>query len=213
METNKNRQDILPNINKVVTFAKGHLAEVFKNIELNTQIPLAFRSTTGEVVVKTDYFNGPCSIIRGTDLGKKNCRNTYRNIEQQTLVSKSVEMTVCYAGFVIISSPALIRDEIVGTILASQILPLSFLNEVSREFFYSNLLLSLGINNTMYSQFFSTFNKVKYINLSLDQEKFTKFFQVLGTNFESLALSSKSWILIKNELLTKYPELAHILKI
>ena len=67
-------------VNAKVIFSSGRVAELLRKLEKYLNISLSLRSSTGEVVCKTNYFNGPCNYIRGTAIGNKRCRKVYANI-------------------------------------------------------------------------------------------------------------------------------------
>ena len=63
--TNNNKK-IAPDItvNAKVNFHSGRVAELLRKLEKFLGVPLSLRSTSGEVVCKTDYFYGPCYTCR-----------------------------------------------------------------------------------------------------------------------------------------------------
>ena len=146
------------NVNATVSFAHGHIPEVLKKLERFLGVALSLRSTSGEVVCKTDYFYGPCSIIRGTERGRIRCRKTYKNIEDRLLRRKTPFVNVCYAGFLIFAVPLEVRGEMVGTLLGSQILPIDKDRNFDVESLFGHTAAALQLTNT--EDFYRSFARV-----------------------------------------------------
>ena len=100
-------QEELPEntVNSKVKFSIGRVAELLRKMEKLMGIPLSLRSTSGEVVCKTDYFYGPCSFIRGTEKGCVRCRKVYKRIENRVIKRKVPYVCLCYCGFLIFAVP------------------------------------------------------------------------------------------------------------
>ncbi|RCK81746.1 MAG: hypothetical protein OZSIB_0880 [Candidatus Ozemobacter sibiricus] len=180
-----------PNVNTMVTFAHGQVPDLLKKIEALTGIALSLRSTSGDVVVKTDYFFGPCSVIRGTERGRLRCRRTYKNIEERLLRRKVPFVNVCYAGFLVFAAPIEFRGEMVGTLLGSQILPQNLQTRFEREVFFDHIINAVGIKDR--EAFYQTFDKVRYLNPDFERVSFMSFLETLGENFSRMAFAGKSW--------------------
>ncbi len=182
---------INPNVNQTVTFQHGQVAELLRRLERFLGIPLSLRSNTGEVVVKTDYFFGPCSIIRGTEVGRLRCQKTYRNIEDHLLYRKVPYVNLCYAGFLIFAVPLEFQGEMIGTLFGAQILPirLSRKQEILEQF--SDPAKAVGIQDM--EEFCRSFDRVRNLEPDFQRISFLEFLQKIGENFISMALSGKSW--------------------
>lgn len=180
-----------PNVNTTVTFSHGQVPDLLKKLEALTGIALSLRSSTGDVVVKTDYFFGPCSVIRGTERGRLRCRRTYKNIEDRLLRRKVPFVNVCYAGFLVFAAPIELRGEMVGTLLGSQILPQGLHTRFEREVFFDHIISAVGIKDR--DAFYQTFDKVKYLNPDFERVSFMSFLETLGGNFSRLAFAGKTW--------------------
>ncbi|MEW6712022.1 MAG: PocR ligand-binding domain-containing protein [Candidatus Riflebacteria bacterium] len=194
----------LPNINSKVSFASGHIPEILKKLEKFLGVALSLRSTTGEVVCKTDYFNGPCSIIRGTERGRARCRKTYKNIEDRLLRRKKPFVNVCYAGFLVFAVPLEFRGEMVGTLLGSQILPLERDRNFSLEALFGHTAAAVGITRT--EEFYKTFEKVRTLRPDLQRITFLQYLEEIGQNFISMAFADKNWDIFLKEMQTETPQ-------
>ncbi|MDN5279268.1 MAG: hypothetical protein PWR01_3233 [Clostridiales bacterium] len=194
----------LPNVNTKVSFASGHIPELLKNLENFLGVALSLRSTTGEVVCKTDYFNGPCSIIRGTERGQARCRKTYKNIEDRLLRRKKPFVNVCYAGFLIFAVPLEFRGEMVGTLLGSQILPFERDKNLSLEALFGHTAAAVGLTNT--EEFYKTFDRVRTLKPDLQRITFLQYLEEIGEHFISMAFADKSWEIFLKEMKSTTPQ-------
>ena len=179
------------NVNSTVTFQHGQVPHLLQKFEQLSGIALSLRSSTGEVVVKTDYFHGPCSIIRGTERGRQRCRRTYKNIEDRLLRRKVPFVNVCYAGFLVFAAPIGFRGEMVGTLLGSQILPQQLSSRFETEVFFDHILAAVGIKDP--ENFYRSFQKVRYLRPDFQRETFMEFLEKLADNFARMAFSGKTW--------------------
>jgi len=179
------------NINLTVKFAEGQLPEILRRLEQFLKIPLSFRSSTGETVIKTDYFFGPCSIIRGTEIGRLRCRKTYSSIENKLFRRKVPFVTFCYAGFLIFSVPLNLRGEMIGTMFGSQILPIKLPTRSDRENHFSGILSGLKIHDR--EGFFESLERVRHLEADFERVSFLQFLENLGENFIKMAFSGKTW--------------------
>ncbi|MBU1107484.1 MAG: PocR ligand-binding domain-containing protein [Candidatus Riflebacteria bacterium] len=192
------------NVNATVSFASGHVPEVLKKLEHFLGVALSLRSTSGEVVCKTDYFFGPCSIIRGTDRGRARCRKTYKNIEDRLLRRKVPFVNVCYAGFLIFAVPLEFRGEMVGTLLGSQILPIEKDRNFDLEALFGHTTAALDMRNT--DEFYKSFGKVRTLKPDLQRITFLQYLEDIGNHFISMAFADKSWDLFLKEIKTETPQ-------
>ncbi|MBF0406792.1 MAG: PocR ligand-binding domain-containing protein [Candidatus Riflebacteria bacterium] len=188
----------VPNVNLEVSFAKGHIPELLRKLEIFTGIPLSLRSNSGEVVCKTDYFSGPCSLIRGTDVGRERCRKTYHNIEEKLFRRKVPYINVCYAGFLIFAVPLELRGEMIGTLLGSQILPQTYSGKSEISGAFGNLLESIGIKDNNY--FYESIMKVKILEPDFQRISFMQLLNKIGENFVEMAFSEKTWPVFYKEI-------------
>lgn len=194
----------LPNINSKVSFSSGHIPELLKKMEGFLGVALSLRSTTGEVVCKTDYFNGPCSMIRGTERGCSRCRKTYKNIEDRLLRRKKPFVNVCYAGFLIFAVPLEFRGEMVGTLLGSQILPIERDPYFSLESLFGHTAMAVGLTNT--EEFYKTFERVKTLRPDLQRINFLQYLEEIGEHFISMAFAEKTWDIFLKEMKSITPQ-------
>lgn len=194
----------LPNVNTRVSFSSGHIPELLKKLEQFLGVALSLRSTTGEVVCKTDYFNGPCSIIRGTERGRIRCRKTYKNIEDRLLRRKKPFVNVCYAGFLIFAVPLEFRGEMVGTLLGSQILPLERDQSFSLEALFGHTAAAVGLTRT--EEFYRTFDRVRTLRPDLQRITFLQYLEEIGENFISMAFADKTWEMFLKEMQVSTPQ-------
>ena len=173
------------NINSTVIFSEGQVAEQLRRLERFLGIPLSLRSTTGDVVVKTDYFFGPCSIIRGTEVGRVRCRKTYKNIEDHLLFNRKVPfVNVCYAGFLIFSVPLEFQGEMIGTMFGAQILPVKVRNEADLKEHFGSTMSMVGIRDS--ASFLTSFANAKHLEPDLQRNAFLDFLK----KFVALHLNS-----------------------
>lgn len=193
---------INPNVNATVTFAHGQVPDLLKKVEQLTGIALSLRSSCGDAVVKTDYFFGPCSIIRGTERGRQRCRRTYKNIEDRLLRRKVPFVNVCYAGFLVFAAPIEFRGEMVGTLLGSQILPQNITTRFEREVFFDHIISAVGIKDR--DSFYQSFDKVRFLNPDFERVSFMQFLETLGDNFARMAFSGKTWPEFFREMQREY---------
>ena len=187
-----------PNVNETVTFARGLVPDTLRRLEEFVGIPMSLRSISGEVVCKTDYFGGPCSIIRGTDQGRMRCRKTYASIETKLLRRKVPFVNICYAGFLIFAVPLELRGEMIGTMLGAQILPerMAEAGELDRAF--GGLARSLGIQDNQ--AFYESFKRVRRMQPDFHRVSFLEFLGKLGANFSEMAFSDKPWPVFYREM-------------
>jgi ligand-binding sensor protein len=198
----------LPNINKKITFSSGHIPELLKKLERFLGVALSLRSITGEVVCKTDYFNGPCSIIRGTERGRIRCRKTYKNIEDRLLRRKKPFVNVCYAGFLIFAVPLEIRGEMIGTLLGSQILPFEKSEHITLEALFGHTAIAVGLKDT--EEFYKTFSRVRALRPDLQRITFLQYLEEIGKHFVSMAFADKSWEVFLKEVQTETPNFGRL---
>ncbi|MGM0598510.1 MAG: PocR ligand-binding domain-containing protein [Candidatus Rifleibacteriota bacterium] len=198
----------LPNINKKITFSSGHIPELLKKLEEFLGVALSLRSITGEVVCKTDYFNGPCSIIRGTERGRIRCRKTYKNIEDRLLRRKKPFVNVCYAGFLIFAVPLEIRGEMIGTLLGSQILPFEKSEHISLEALFGHTAVAVGLKDT--EEFYKTFSRVRALRPDLQRITFLQYLEEIGEHFVSMAFADKSWEVFLKEVKSETPNFGRL---
>ncbi len=181
----------IPNVNKQVLFNSGHVPELLRKLENYLGVALSLRSNTGEVVCKTNYFQGPCSIIRGTERGRERCRKTYKTIEDRLFRRKKPFVNVCYAGFLIFAVPLELRGEMVGTLLGSQILPVKQEKNFDLESFFGHTAAALKLTNK--ADFYKSFDRVKTLSPDLERITFMQYLEEIGKNFVTLALAECSW--------------------
>ncbi len=184
-------QSRLPNVNQTVTFAQGQVPDIIKKLEQFFNVALSLRSNSGEVVVKTDYFYGPCCILRGTERGRVRCRKTYKNIEDRLLRRKVPFVNICYAGFLVFAVPLDFRGEMVGTLLGSQILPMRVNSKFELEAFFGHTLAALGIQDE--DAFYRSFSRVKTMQPDFQRLSFMQFLQQIGDHFTNMAYTGKTW--------------------
>ncbi len=196
------------NVNSSVYFASGHIPELLKKLSSFLGVALSLRSTSGEVVCKTDYFYGPCSIIRGTDRGRARCRKTYKNIEDRLLRRKKPFVNVCYAGFLIFAVPLEFRGEMVGTLLGSQILPVEPNKDIDLEALFGHTAAALNLKNT--DEFYRSFSRVKSLKPDLQRLTFMQYLEEIGQHFISMAFAEKSWELFLKEIRSATPQFGHL---
>jgi ligand-binding sensor protein len=200
-------QEELPEntVNSKVKFSIGRVAELLRKMEKLLGIPLSLRSTSGEVVCKTDYFYGPCSFIRGTDSGCERCRKVYKRIENRVIKRKVSYVCLCYCGFLIFAVPLEFRGEMVGTLIGSQILPVSEGNTVSE--FRKNFVQKakeLGLEAT--EEFNNSFSKVKTLDSEKQRPKFLSYLEEIAQYFVEMAIADKPWNVLLKEIKKKAPE-------
>lgn len=187
-----------PNVNKSVTFARGLVPDTLRRLEEFAGIPMSLRSISGEVVCKTDYFGGPCSIIRGTEIGRLRCRKTYASIEEKLLRRKVPFVNICYAGFLIFAVPLELRGEMIGTLLGAQILPQKLLAHDELDGAFGGLAKGLGITDKQ--AFFESFKRVRFLQPDFQRISFLEFLRKLGENFTEMAFSDKPWPVFFREI-------------
>ena len=180
-----------PNINKTVQFTHGQVPDLLRKMEQFLGVALSLRSITGEVVVKTDYFYGPCSIIRGTERGRSRCRKTYRNIEDRLLRRKVPFVNICYAGFLIFAVPLEFRGEMVGTLLGTQIPPMRMNDRSDLDTFFGHTLAALDIRDQ--EGFYHSFSRVKAMDHDFQRISFMQFLEMIGHNFTQMAFAGETW--------------------
>lgn len=191
-------------VNSKVNFSSGKIAQILRKLEKFLGIPLSLRSTTGEVVCKTDYFYGPCSYIRGTDSGCVRCRKAYATIEKKILQRKVSYVCLCYCGFLIFAVPLEFRGEMVGILIGSQII--SGDNSNNKEFQENFKFKSkeLGLENN--SDFFKSFDKIKFLKEDKQRIKFLSYLEEISKHFVEMAVSGKTWKNFIKEIKSKKPE-------
>lgn len=192
-------------VNSKVNFHSGKVAELLRKLEDFLGIPLSLRSSSGEVVCKTDYFYGPCSYIRGTELGCRRCRKVYANIEKKLLMRKVPYACICYCGFLLFAVPLEFRGEMVGILFGSQVLPISGKESILdfREKFKRNSK-ELGLNNN--TEFFKSFDKIKTLDDNKQRLKFLSYLEEIGHHFVEMAVSDKTWNSFLREIKKSRPE-------
>ena len=200
-------QEELPEntVNSKVKFSIGRVAELLRKMEKLMGIPLSLRSTSGEVVCKTDYFYGPCSFIRGTENGCTRCRKVYKRIENRVLKRKVPYVCLCYCGFLIFAVPLEFRGEMVGTLIGSQILPVSDKQDVSElKKKYIQIAKELGLEDT--EEFSKSFDKVKTLDSDKQRPKFLSYIEEIAQHFVEMAIADKPWNVLLKEIKKKAPE-------
>ena len=197
-----------PTINESVDFSTGQVAGILRRIEGFLGIPLSFRSSTGDTVVKTDYFYGPCSIIRGTCTGRTRCRKVYAQIEEKLLRRKVATVSFCYAGFLVFAVPLNFRGEMIGTLLGSQILPLDYLRAGEIETQFGPIARSLGVRDLPF--FAQSFQRVRHLDPDFERVSFLLFLEKLGEHFIDMAFSHKIWARFYREMVADFPLLEKV---
>ena len=200
-------QEELPEntVNSKVKFSIGRVAELLRKMEKLLGIPLSLRSTSGEVVCKTDYFYGPCSFIRGTKIGCDRCRKVYKRIENRVIRRKVPYVCLCYCGFLIFAVPLEFRGEMVGTLMGSQILPVSDKNTVAdfRKRFKEKAK-ELGLEET--EDLKKSLEKVKTLDSDSQRPKFLFYLEEIAQHFVEMAVADKPWNVLLKEIKSKAPE-------
>ena len=191
------------NVNQTVNFSTGQVPGILNRLEQFLGIPLSLRSITGETVVKTDYFYGPCSIVRGTESGRLRCRRTYHSIEDKLLRRKVPFVSFCYAGFLIFSVPLNFRGEMIGTLLGSQILPQVMPHRIDLEPHFGGTCQAVQIKNS--EAFYASFNKVRYLDPDFPRVSFLEFLEKIGEHFTEMAFSEKSWARFHHDIHQQFP--------
>ncbi len=197
-----------PNVNQTVSFSSGHIPELLKKLQDFMGVALSLRSTSGDVVCKTDYFYGPCSIIRGTDKGRLRCRKTYKNIEDRLLRRKTPFVNVCYAGFLIFAVPLEFRGEMVGTLLGSQIMPMEAMNQTDLEALFGHTAAAIGLRDQ--KEFYRSFSRVKSLRPDLQRLTFMQYLEEIGQHFISMAFADKTWDLFLKEIRSETPQFGRV---
>ena len=205
-EKNKNINKIDENtVNSKVIFSSGRVADLLRKLEKYLNISLSLRSSSGEVVCKTDYFNGPCNYIRGTDIGCKRCRKVYSAIERKIIRRKVPYVCQCYCGFLIFAVPLEFRGEMVGILIGSQIIPVSSKTNVEdfQKSFNSNFSnLKLNTNEN----FKKSFKNIKTLDDENQRLKFLSYIEEIGRNFVEMAAAEKTWVSFLKDIKKKEPE-------
>jgi ligand-binding sensor protein len=192
-------------VNSKVNFSSGKVAQILRKLEKFLGIPLSLRSTTGEVVCKTDYFYGPCSYIRGTEIGCKRCRKVYANIERKILRRKVSYVCLCYCGFLIFAVPLEFRGEMVGILIGSQILSeADNAYDLVLQTKFANKAKELGLNDN--KDFFNSFDKIKFLKEDSQKMKFLSYIEEIGKHFVEMAVSGETWKTFLREIKSKKPE-------
>ncbi len=206
LNNNNNKIEIekLPEntVNSKVNFSTGRVANILRKLEKFLGIPLSLRSTTGEVVCKTDYFYGPCSFIRGSELGCKRCRKVYKTIENKVLKRKVPYVCVCYCGFLIYAVPLELRSEMVGILIASQIIPITS-KEDSDKFKNKLLGQSKSFDLSENKDYIESFDKIKTLDQDTQRIKFLSYMEEIAHHFVEMALSEKPWNIFLKEIKMK----------
>lgn len=201
MDTNQKQT----NVNSKVVFSQGQVGALLRKLEDFLDIPLSFRSTTGEVVCKTDYFYGPCSFIRGTEEGCQKCRKVYKNIESKILRRKVPFVCLCYCGFLIFAVPVEFRGEMLGILFGSQIIPTSGGGSISAfRIQFDSSAKELGIEMT--DDFCDSFDKIKTLDTNKQRLKFLSYMEEIGRHFAEMAIADKPWSQFLKEVKSKAPE-------
>lgn len=204
-EENKNQKRDSNSVNSQVIFSQSKVANLLRRMEQYLGIPLSIRSTTGEVVCKTDYFSGPCSFIRGTRTGCERCRKVYRNIEKKIMRRKVPFVCLCYSGFLIFAIPLEFRGEMVGTLFGSQILPVS--NDGSVSEFRQQLEASAKeLSPEEKAKFYDSFDKIKTLDSNSQRVKFLNYMSEIGRHFVEMAIADKPWNVFLKEMESSSPE-------
>ena len=202
-----NNKEAAPDItvNAKVIFHSGRVAELLRKLEKFLGIPLSLRSTSGEVVCKTDYFYGPCSYIRGTDIGCSRCRKVYSNIGKKIIMRKVPYACLCYCGFLIFAVPLEFRGEMVGILMGSQVLPISDSNNVDdfKEKFKRSSK-EIGLNNN--KEFLDSFVKIKTLDDNRQRLKFLSYLEAVGRHFVDMAAEGKTWNAFMREIKASSPK-------
>lgn len=192
-------------VNAKVTFSSSNVAKLLRKLEQLLGIPLSIRSTNGEVICKTDYFYGPCSFIRGTELGCTRCRKVYASIENKIFRRKVPFACLCYAGFLIFTVPLEFRGEMLGFLIGSQIIPgkgREALDKFNNDFKWT----AKGLGLTDNKEFLSSFDKIKFLDDDKQRVKFLSYLEEIGRNFFEMALSEKSWRTFLKGIKSNKPE-------
>lgn len=192
------------NVNQTVTFSVGQIPDLLKKIELFYGIPLSLRSNTGEAVVKTDYFYGPCSMIRGSERGRQRCKRSYKNVEDRLFRRKTPFVNICYAGFLVFAIPLEFRGEMVGTLLGSQILPMELRARTDFVMNFEHTLLALGILD--HEAFYKSFSCVRSFRPDFERVALLNFLENIGKHFISIAYAGKTWAEACREMCQGMPE-------
>lgn len=195
-------------INSLVSFAHGHIPEILRKLENYLGVSLSMRSTSGQVVCKTKYFNGPCSIIRGTERGNLRCRKAYKNIEDRLFRRKVPFVNVCYAGFLIFAVPLEFRGEMVGTLFGSQVLPIRDEYGFDLETFFGHTVLALDIHDS--EAFYKSFKNVRKFTPNIQRINFLQYLSEIGDNFTKMAFADKSWEEFLREMRLKTPNFGKV---
>lgn len=197
-----------PNINEMVSFGSGHVPALLKKLEKYLGVALSIRSTTGEVVCKTDYFYGPCSIIRATERGRQRCRKTYKNIEERLLRRKKPFVNICYAGFLVFAVPLNFRGEMIGTLLGSQILPVEKDRNFEPELLFSHTCEALQLKAD--ARFYKSFVKARSLTPDFQRITFLQYLEEIAENFINMAFEGKSWEVFLKEIRESSPQFGKI---
>lgn len=192
----------------MVSFSSDHVSTILRKLESYLGVALSLRSSSGQVVCKTNYFNGPCSVIRGTERGKLRCRKAYKNIEDRLLRRKVPFVNVCYAGFLIFAVPLNFRGEMIGTLFGSQVLPIRNEYGFDVKMFFEHTVLALQIKDV--NSFYASFEKVKKFTPSLQRMTFLQYLTEIGQNFTEMAFANKSWEEFLKEVKTETPNFGRI---
>lgn len=191
------------NVNQTVTFSVGQIPDLLKKIEHFYGVPLSLRSNSGETVVKTDYFYGPCSMIRGSDRGRQRCKRSYKNVEDRLFRRKTPFVNICYAGFLVFAVPLEFRGEMVGTLLGSQLLPMDMRSRSDLVMHFEHTLLALGI--TDHEAFYKSFDRVRIFRPDFERVALLSFLENIGKHFISMAYAGKSWAETFQEMRSEMP--------
>jgi len=186
------------NVNQTVTFATGQLPALLKRFERFYGVPLSLRSTTGETVVKTDYFYGPCSMLRGTERGRHRCKRSYKNVEDRLLRRKVPFVNICYAGFLVFAIPLEFRGEMVGTLLGSQILPMDLRSRSDLAMHFEHTIMALGLHD--HEAFYKSFERVRAFRPDFERVSLLNFLDQIGKHFISMAFTGKTWAVAYREM-------------
>ena len=193
-------------INAKVKFSNGRIAQVLRKLEKFLGIPLSLRSITGEVVCKTDYFYGPCSFIRGTDLGCKRCRKVYSSIEKKILRRKVPYACLCYNGFLVFAVPLNFRGEMIGILFGSQILPCNDEKDVQnfKKSFIKGSAKTYELQNN--DEFIASFDKLIKLDDNKQRVQFLSYLEEIGQHFVEMAIADKPWKVFLREIKQQKPE-------
>lgn len=108
---------------------EGILAKLQEGFAKMARMAVITVDVEGKPIVEGTHFSDYCLMCRGTEVGKARCEGCNKELADKSFYSNKAEVCFCYAKMINFAAPIMLGNEMIGSLVAGQILT----SEVAEE--------------------------------------------------------------------------------